>query len=466
MTTFPRVPTDLDLLTLQRRWTTDLDSPAADSEVVRGVRLVASAATGRWTVLPGSTLPEAAVTAIGELLASVAPGSTPSPAVVDAVRRSVEGDAPPRVEGGAVYLFPERVPFATPAGHALITSADGASHRLREARPASWEPDEWERLLTGEGAPWAAALVDGQVVSLCHTPKPLLAPAAECGVWTHPRSRGRHLAVAVTAAWAGVAAGAGRHLFYRHDHRNEASRRVAERLGLRHLGWEWTIAAEPWAEGDAWGDALVDHLLGRWVPTPELEVEGGAVGDAMHPSWFFRTFEAWDWWERELLPLAVRSPALDLGAGAGRVSLWLQERGVEVTAIDSSPGAVEVCVARGVGDARLGDLNDPPADRRWRAIFLLCGNLGLGGSFAGNRRLLTRLAEVAAPDAVLVGDSVEPGGEPDVGLRIRYRHAATPWWRQRNVPADEVGALVRGTGWVLDRHVVDLPDHAVVLRRA
>jgi predicted GNAT family acetyltransferase len=30
-----------------------------------------------------------------------------------------------------------------------------------------------------------------RVVSICHTPRPVTARAAECGVWTHPAVRGR-----------------------------------------------------------------------------------------------------------------------------------------------------------------------------------------------------------------------------------------------------------------------------------
>jgi hypothetical protein len=44
-----------------------------------------------------------------------------------------------------------------------------------------------------------------------------------------------------------------------------------------------------------------------------------------------------------------------------------------------------------VADARLGDVSDPPADQAWGAVLLLCGNLGLGGSWEGNRRLLAAL---------------------------------------------------------------------------
>jgi SAM-dependent methyltransferase len=157
---------------------------------------------------------------------------------------------------------------------------------------------------------------------------------------------------------------------------------------------------------------------------------------------------------------------VDLGAGAGRASLYLQDRGLAVTAVDASPGAVEVCRLRGVADVRLGDVNDPPADQRWGGVLLLCGNLGLGGSWEGTRRLLARLADLAVPGAVLIGDSVTPGGAAQVMLRIRYRDLVTPWWRQYNIPARRMAALVEGTGWRVERHLEDGEDHAVLLRRS
>lgn len=217
--------------------------------------------------------------------------------------------------------------------------------------------------------------------------------------------------------------------------------------------------------GDAWGQALLDHADGRAVATPELEDDAGGVSPAMHPEWFFRDFDAWDWWERQLLPEVPGGPVLDLGAGAGRASLWFQERGMEVTAVESSRGAAEVCRRRGVRDVRVADLNDPPSDRRWRTILLLCGNLGLGGSHDGNRRLLRRLADIAADDAVVVGDTVTPTGPPGIRLRIRHGDTVTPWWPQYNIPHDEMADLVDGTGWTIATHLRDGVDHAVLLRR-
>ena len=116
-------------------------------------------------------------------------------------------------------------------------------------------------------------------------------------------------------------------------------------------------------------------------------------------------------------------------------------------------------------DVRLADLHEIPEDREWAAVLLLCGNLGLGGSWDGNRRLLTELARRTAPDALLVGDTVEPGGTADVHLRIRYRDMVTPWWAQRNMSKAEIPALVEGTGWRVERHLEDGVDHAVLLRK-
>jgi hypothetical protein len=69
---------------------------------------------------------------------------------------------------------------------------------------------------------------------------------------------------------------------------------------------------------DAFGTALLDFLEGRDVPELILEVEGDEAEPAMHPAWFFRGFEQWDWWDRELLRLVERGPS----------SIWGQERDV------------------------------------------------------------------------------------------------------------------------------------------
>jgi len=121
---------------------------------------------------------------------------------------------------------------------------------LRDANPGNWLPVEWDELLDGRLGPWAIATEGTVVVSICHTPGPPTARAAECGVWTLPGFRGRGYAAAVTAAWAALLRPSGRYLFYSTDADNHSSQGVARRLNLHPLGWIWRLGT-PRASEDA-----------------------------------------------------------------------------------------------------------------------------------------------------------------------------------------------------------------------
>jgi SAM-dependent methyltransferase len=212
-----------------------------------------------------------------------------------------------------------------------------------------------------------------------------------------------------------------------------------------------------------------------------LERDDGSIGPAdLQPEDFFLPHEAWPWWEQRALGLAM-GPVLDLGAGAGRHSLYLQSLGHAVTAVDSSPGAVDVCRARGVRDVRLADLTTFRGNRRWETLLLMCGNLGLAGDWQPTRRLLIQLRDMTVPGGLLIGDSVDPDDPEDleyqernhrqgfhpgrVRLRFHYGEMVTPWWALLNLPPADIEALVDGTGWTLEEQLRDGDDHVVVLRR-
>jgi SAM-dependent methyltransferase len=235
---------------------------------------------------------------------------------------------------------------------------------------------------------------------------------------------------------------------------------------------------------DAFGQALQDHHAGRPGPELMLDVDVGSSMPALPPAWFFQTDDAWPAAERQALAAVAAGPVLDLGCGAGRHALYLQQRGYVVTAIDMSPGAVAVCRARGLRDVRLGDLTDPPGDQRWGTVLLMCGNLGLAGDWDATHRLLSHLADLAAPGARLIGDSVDPTitDNPQhlayqqakreaglyvghVRLRLRYGALTTPWWEQLNFRIEDIVPLVAGTGWELEEHRTDGADHYVILKK-
>lgn len=138
-----------------------------------------------------------------------------------------------------VYIIDPDVSFSTTA--TIHRSDRAAPGWLRGANPGNWEPVEWDELLDGQLGPWAMASEGRRVTSITHTPTPLNSRSAEAGAWTDTEFRGRGLAAAATASWADVLRPSGRFLFYGTGADNRSSRRSADRLGLRLIGYQWLL---------------------------------------------------------------------------------------------------------------------------------------------------------------------------------------------------------------------------------
>jgi SAM-dependent methyltransferase len=111
--------------------------------------------------------------------------------------------------------------------------------------------------------------------------------------------------------------------------------------------------------------------------------------------------------ELELRALTLcRGRVLDVGAGAGRHALELQSRGLDVTAIDICPDAVDVMLDRGVRDARCGDL-DTVEGERFDTILLLMHGIGLVGTLPGLATFLERVRGLVADEGQIVCDSAD-----------------------------------------------------------
>lgn len=180
----------------------------------------------------------------------------------------------------------------------------------------------------------------------------------------------------------------------------------------------------------------------------------------------------------------VEGRVLDVGAGAGRHSLDAQARGLEVVAIDVSPGAVEVCRRRGVRDVRLLPLAAVDEGLgRFDTVLMMCGNFGLVGTADEAARILRRLDAITAPTGRIVLDSVDPYVDADaadlayeaqnrarglmpgqVRIRIRYGERVNPWFDLLNLSAAELESLAQASGWRLAEVVEgEPPDYYAVL---
>src|SRR5512143_2239846 len=98
-------------------------------------------------------------------------------------------------------------------------------------------------------------------------------------------------------------------------------------------------------------DAYGRLLLAKYEsgePTAEIvERDDGYIDTGAEAGAYFAPYSQWSAQERRAIRFA-RGRVLDIGCGAGRHALYLQEKGLDVTGMDSSPGAVRVCKLRGL----------------------------------------------------------------------------------------------------------------------
>lgn len=221
---------------------------------------------------------------------------------------------------------------------------------------------------------------------------------------------------------------------------------------------------------DAFGQMLLDGADSEIV-----ERDDGFVSTAMLV--YFAPVRRWGAVERRALRW-VRGRVLDVGVGAGRVALELQERSREVVAIDVSQGAVQVARRRGVRDVRLLALEDVDESLgQFDTLVMFGNNFGLFGSRAKARRLLRRLRPFVRR---IVATSNDPSKTDDpvhlayhernrkrgrlpgqLRLRIRYRDLIGPWFEYLIVSPDEMAEIVEGTGWEI-RHLIRDEDSVYV----
>ena len=104
---------------------------------------------------------------------------------------------------------------------------------------------------------------------------------------------------------------------------------------------------------DVFGKALIEHFNGG-SPYCTIRREDG-FSEKVDISSYFVEYSKWDNFEKEVLKYAY-GRVLDIGAGTGKHSLYLQNKGFEVYAIDISPLTVAIMKQRGVRNAQVMDL--------------------------------------------------------------------------------------------------------------
>ena len=140
--------------------------------------------------------------------------------------------------------------------------------------------------------------------------------------------------------------------------------------------------------------------------------------DVIPVPYLFRTYAEMPPLEKKALQLC-RGKVLDVGCGAGSHALYLQnDKNLEILAIDTSEGAIEICRKRGIRDAENVAFEDL-SEERFDTILLLMNGTGivgkmrkLDGFFAKLKELLNTGGQVLidSSDLIYLFDADEDGG--------------------------------------------------------
>jgi len=142
---------------------------------------------------------------------------------------------------------------------------------------------------------------------------------------------------------------------------------------------------------DIFGDALLDYWHDN-APEDLITHSNLEEQDVIPMTYLFRDFKEMPKLEQKALALCKGS-VLDMGAGAGSHSLYLQKKQHEVTAMDISKGAAAVCRLRGISTVSCQDLYAPHR-QSYDSILMLMNGTGLAGTLKGLGAFLDRLKQL------------------------------------------------------------------------
>ncbi|WP_445733635.1 class I SAM-dependent methyltransferase [Mariniflexile sp.] len=152
---------------------------------------------------------------------------------------------------------------------------------------------------------------------------------------------------------------------------------------------------------DLFGKALLDYHNGNYsediITSTNISDE-----DELPLPYLFRGFKEMPKLEQKALKL-VKGTILDVGCGAGSHSLYLQEKGFQVKAIDISKGAIEVAKNRGVIHAEVKNILDETDT--YDTILLLMNGTGIFQELVQVSKYLTHLKSLLKPSGQILIDS-------------------------------------------------------------
>ncbi len=207
---------------------------------------------------------------------------------------------------------------------------------------------------------------------------------------------------------------------------------------------------------DLFGQALLDYYLGdsenplvlhnKFSKPDSLELDG----------YFFKADELDDF---DLIALSFcEGKILDIGAAAGRHSLYLQQEGMEVYALDISHHCCELMKKNGVKNIIHQNIFDP-MDQKFDTLFMLMNGIGITGNVPGFRSFLNRAKSLISESGILIVDSADvsylneeyqlPQKEylGEIEYQYEYKNEFGEWFTWLYIDKETLKKVASEEGW-------------------
>ncbi|WP_149274892.1 class I SAM-dependent methyltransferase [Pareuzebyella sediminis] len=153
---------------------------------------------------------------------------------------------------------------------------------------------------------------------------------------------------------------------------------------------------------DLFGSALLDYQQGGY--SEDITIYSSLdEEDELSVPYLFRNFDGMPKLEQKALSLC-KGKVLDIGAGAGSHSLFLQKKGYDVTALDYSKGAVNTCMLRGIKNTVHADIYHFE-NEKFDTLLLLMNGIGIVGEMNKLGVFFQRMKSLLNHDGQILLDS-------------------------------------------------------------
>ena len=228
-------------------------------------------------------------------------------------------------------------------------------------------------------------------------------------------------------------------------------------------------------EQDPMGQALY-HYFHHNDNTPIKVKTNITEGEELPVSHLFRKYSEMPFLEKEALRL-VKGKVLDVGAGSGAHSLYLQDNGFDITSIDISELSCDIMKEQGLKNVICNDIWTFEAERYDTIIFMMNG-IGLVKNLEGLQVFLEYIKTFLSSNGQIILDSsdikymfydddlwvdINSAYYGELEYQLTYKHYNAPPFSWLFIDFDRLRNIAIKSGWTSELIYED--DHFHYLAR-